>query len=61
VLKSFRDRTIDFSVYDRSSGTDAYLHQLGPMGIPQQGNRGGLDTEAPRDVILSEVPDRVVT
>ena len=60
VLKSFRDRTIDFSVYDRSSGTDAYLHQLGPMAIPQQGNRAGLDSEAPRDIAIPEFPDNGV-
>jgi hypothetical protein len=47
VLKSFRDRKVDFSVYDRSSGTDAYLQELGPLEIPQQGSRAGLDTGAP--------------
>ncbi len=36
VLKSFRDREVDFSVYDRSSGTDAYLHGLGPLTLPRQ-------------------------
>ncbi|MDF1720611.1 MAG: carbon-nitrogen hydrolase family protein [Minwuia sp.] len=36
VLKSFRDRSVDFSVYDRNSGTDAYLHELGPLKMPQQ-------------------------
>jgi len=57
VLKSFRDRTVDFSVYDRNSGVDSYLKQLGPMEIPQQGSRAGLDADAPRDVALDEVPD----
>ncbi len=42
VLKSFRDRSADFSVYDRNSGTDAYLHGLGPLEIPKQGSRAGL-------------------
>jgi predicted amidohydrolase len=42
VLKSFRDRSVDFSVYDRSSGTDAYLHTLGALEIPAQGSRTGL-------------------
>jgi predicted amidohydrolase len=42
VLKSFRDRSVDFSVYDRHSGTDAYLHQLGPLETPKQGSRAGL-------------------
>ncbi|MDK3075237.1 carbon-nitrogen hydrolase family protein [Sedimentitalea sp. JM2-8] len=42
VLKSFRDRGVDFSVYDRTSGTDAYLKTLGPLEIPQQGSKAGL-------------------
>ncbi|SFA42229.1 Predicted amidohydrolase [Paracoccus halophilus] len=37
VLKSFRDRAVDFPVYDRSSGTDAYLQSLGPLAMPRQG------------------------
>ncbi len=36
VLKSFRDREVDFSVYDRTSGTDAYLRELGPLVVPGQ-------------------------
>ncbi|MFV0492400.1 MAG: carbon-nitrogen hydrolase family protein [Pseudorhodobacter sp.] len=43
VLKSFRDREAEFSVYDRNSGADAYLHGLGPLEIPKQGSRAGLD------------------
>ncbi|GAB4258486.1 MAG: hypothetical protein Kow0013_00350 [Pararhodobacter sp.] len=43
VLKSFRDRSVDFPVYDRSSGADAYLHQLGPLEMPRQGSRSGLN------------------
>ncbi len=42
VLKSFRDRSVDFSVYDRASGTDAYLHTLGPLATPTQGSRAGV-------------------
>ena len=53
VLKSFRDRSTDFPVYDRSSGTDAYLHTLGPLEIPQQGNRAGLHVDVP----AQRVPD----
>lgn len=41
VLKSFRDRPVDFSVYDRQSGTDAYLKQLGPLAMPQQRTPNG--------------------
>ena len=40
VLKSFRDREVDFSVYDRNSGTDAYLHTLGPLVVPGQDQSG---------------------
>jgi predicted amidohydrolase len=43
VLKSFRDRSVDFSVYDRASGTDAYLHGLGKLEMPGQGSRSGLN------------------
>jgi deaminated glutathione amidase len=34
MLKSFRDRAVDFRVYDRASGVDAYLHTLGPLAMP---------------------------
>lgn len=34
MLKSFRDRAVDFPVYDRRSGADAYLHSLGPLAMP---------------------------
>ncbi|MCZ4352467.1 carbon-nitrogen hydrolase family protein [Roseovarius aestuarii] len=47
VLKSFRDRPTDFPIYDRTSGTDAYLHQLGPLEIPKQGSRAGLHSQVP--------------
>ena len=42
VLKSFRDRPTDFSVYDRMSGSDAYLNTLGALKMPEQGSRAGL-------------------
>jgi predicted amidohydrolase len=47
VLKSFRDRSVDFSVYDRTSGTDEFLRSLGELSIPQQGSRAGLHTDTP--------------
>jgi predicted amidohydrolase len=47
VLKSFRDRPADFPVYDRTSGTDAYLHGLGAVEMPRQGSRAGLDPAVP--------------
>ncbi len=49
VLKSFRDRSVDFSVYDRASGVDSYLRSLGPLEIPKQGSRAGLHVDLPMD------------
>jgi deaminated glutathione amidase len=49
VLKSFRDRSTDFPVYDRSSGTDAYLKTLGPLEMQKQGSRAGLHFDVPTD------------
>ncbi len=43
VLKSFRDRSADFPVYDRSSGTDAYLKTLGSLTMPARGSTAGLN------------------
>ena len=54
VLKSFRDRSVDFSVYDRNSGTDNYLKTLGPLEIPQQGSRAGLHVDVPADTEAEE-------
>ncbi len=36
VLKSFRDREVDFDVYDRSSGRAAFLDTLGPLVVPER-------------------------
>ncbi|NNF23510.1 MAG: carbon-nitrogen hydrolase family protein [Rhodobacteraceae bacterium] len=58
VLKSFRDRSTDFSVYDRTSGTDAFLQTLGPLEIPHQGSRAGLKVDVPSDTPTDRgVPD----
>ena len=51
VLKSFRDRSVDFSVYDRNSGTDAFLKTLGPLEIPAQGSRAGLRVDVPKEIL----------
>lgn len=40
VLKSFRDREVEFPVYDRASGADAYLQTLGPLEMPKQWEKG---------------------
>ncbi len=46
VLKSFRDRPTDFSVYEKGSGADAYLHTLGKLEIPKQGLEAGCKVGA---------------
>jgi predicted amidohydrolase len=51
VLKSFRDREVDFPVYDRQSGADAYLHTLGPLYMPDKGGQGGIGVPAPAQAL----------
>jgi predicted amidohydrolase len=46
VLKSFRDRPVDFAVYDRGAGLDGYLSALGPLEMPVRGSGAGLDATA---------------
>ncbi len=41
-LKSFRDRTVDFSVYDRTSGVAKYLDSLGTLEKMARGSKAGL-------------------
>jgi predicted amidohydrolase len=55
VLKSFRDRSADFPVYDRAAGADAYLHTLGPLRMPARGSRDGFGTAHKRGA-LEEPP-----
>ena len=45
--KSFRDRVVDFPVYDRARFDPTYLNSLGPLQVPQQGSRAGLDVPPP--------------
>lgn len=42
LLKSFRDRSVDFSVYHRGAPGFDYLDTLGPLAIPSRGSRAGL-------------------
>jgi predicted amidohydrolase len=42
TLKSFRDRLVDFPVYQRSGPTEVYLRSLGPLAKPVRGFRAGL-------------------
>lgn len=41
-LKSFRDRAIEFDVYNRESGVAAYLDTLGPLEKMARGSHAGL-------------------
>jgi predicted amidohydrolase len=41
-LKSFRDRSIDFTVYDRESWDESYLQTLGPLERQHRGVVPGL-------------------
>lgn len=45
-LKSFRDRKVDFSVYDRESGVASYLETLGVLEKMARGSRAGIDPSA---------------
>ncbi|MBV7396399.1 carbon-nitrogen hydrolase family protein [Mameliella sediminis] len=51
VLKSFRDRDADFSIYDRQSGADAYLQTLGPLEMPAKGSTRGRAEVDPRTAL----------
>ena len=55
VLKSFRDREAEFPVYDRTTGADSYLHTLGPLEIPKQGTKSGVDGTDPRTALDQQV------
>lgn len=44
-LKSFRDRSVDFPVYQRDPRTESYLQSLGPLAKPHRGSRAGLKIE----------------
>ena len=41
-LKSFRDRAVEFKVYDRASGVASYLDTLGPLEKMTRGSRAGI-------------------
>jgi len=53
MLKSFRDRRVDFAVYDRGSAVADYLKTLGPLEKPARGSRVGLDLLKPRNKVSS--------
>jgi predicted amidohydrolase len=61
VLKSFRDRSADFPIYDRQSGADAYLNTLGKLEVPQKGSKAGLQSDsAPAEPIGDSGANTVV-
>ncbi len=59
VLKSFRDRSVEFPVYDRAGGAGAYLESLGPLAMPARGSRAGAGAAAPErtDTPVATDPD----
>ena len=42
ILKSFRDRAVEFDVYDRGYFDESYLDSIGPLEMPEKGGRAGL-------------------
>ena len=42
TLKSFRDRAVEFDVYDRGYFDESYLDSIGPLEMPEKGGRAGL-------------------
>ena len=46
TIKSFRDRSVDFQVYDREGFPQDYLASLGPLAMPERGSRRGLGEAA---------------
>ena len=44
-LKSFRERAVEFNVYDRSEFDSSYLDSLGELRRPERGTRVGLARE----------------
>lgn len=51
-LKSFRDRAVELTVYQRSGPAEAYLRSLGPLVKPPRGARS-----APGPLETQELPD----
>lgn len=49
VLKSFRERPVEFHVYDRTANVDGFLHTLGPLKKPGRNLNDGLNEEQEGD------------
>ncbi|MCB1758757.1 MAG: carbon-nitrogen hydrolase family protein [Gammaproteobacteria bacterium] len=56
-LKSFRDRPIDFPVYQRAEQSESYLQSLGPLAKPHRGTRAGIAEQATAVVEALPVKD----
>jgi predicted amidohydrolase len=46
--KSFRDRAVDFDVYNSELFDKSYLESLGPLTMPQKGGPAGLEGRGPQ-------------
>ncbi len=51
VLKSFRDRSTEFPVYDPANEAGSYLDTLGPLRMPKQGEKFGTELPDPRTAL----------
>lgn len=51
-LKSFRDRKVHFSVYDRDPGMHAYLDSLGPLEKMSRGSQAGIGVPPSSRVVI---------
>lgn len=58
-VKSFRDRSAYFGTYDPTTADQTYLTSLGPLAMPHQGTRDGLNVPPPVDVAGSLLEDNV--
>ena len=47
-LKSFRDRKVEFPVYDRALPQHPYLSTLGPLAMPVRGSKAGVGALEPK-------------
>ncbi|MEQ8708252.1 MAG: carbon-nitrogen hydrolase family protein [Rhodospirillales bacterium] len=48
-LKSFRDRKVEFPVYDRAQPQHPYLGTLGPLAMPGRGSKAGVGAMEPKE------------
>lgn len=53
VLKSFRDRRVDFTIYNRDKWTDPYLNSLGPLVMPTRALSEGSADPTPDPTSVS--------